>query len=80
MATKKGGKKAAKKGGAKKGGAKKGGTKKPPKKRYLQPAGLTESLPPAHTNICGHPDLTKETTRSSSEARRFFFATTISGR
>jgi len=33
MATKKGGKKAAKKGGAKKGGAKKGGAKKAAKKR-----------------------------------------------
>ena len=51
MATKKGGKKAAKKGGAKKGGAKKGGTKKAAKKRYLEPAGYRASLPPAHTNI-----------------------------
>ena len=49
MATKKGGKKAAKKGGTKKA-AKKGGAKKAAKKRQFEPAGVQQPFTGAHTN------------------------------
>ena len=72
MATKKGGKKAAKKaGGTKKGGAKKGGAKKASKKRQFEPSGYATFYWRTYQSQ-GLRDLSKGTTNTSSEVRRSF--------